>query len=70
MLAFSFPNRVISTFRSRFSILAAIAIPQYSNYTSRAYASGAAAEIASTRSAIVTSGSDPIVNAIFAETLV
>ena len=33
-------------------ILAAIAIPQYSNYTSRAYASGAAAEMASTRSAI------------------
>ena len=33
-------------------ILAAIAIPQYSDYTSRARASGAASEIASTRSAI------------------
>jgi type IV pilus assembly protein PilA len=33
-------------------ILAAIAIPQYSDYTSRAKASGAAAEIASTKSAI------------------
>ncbi len=33
-------------------ILAAIAIPQYSDYTSRAKASGAAAEISSTRNAI------------------
>ena len=33
-------------------ILAAIAIPQYSDYTSRARAAGAAAEISSTRSAI------------------
>jgi prepilin-type N-terminal cleavage/methylation domain-containing protein len=33
-------------------ILAAIAIPQYSDYTSRARASGAAAEISSTRAAI------------------
>ena len=33
-------------------ILAAIAIPQFSNYTSRARASGAAAEIASTKAAI------------------
>lgn len=33
-------------------ILAAIAIPQYSDYTSRAKAAGAAAEISSTRSAI------------------
>ncbi len=33
-------------------ILAAIAIPQYSDYTSRARAAGAAAEIASTKSAV------------------
>ena len=33
-------------------ILAAIAIPQYSDYTSRSRAAGAAAEIASTRGAI------------------
>ncbi len=33
-------------------ILAAIAIPQYSNYTSRTRAAGAAAEIASTKAAI------------------
>ncbi|MDQ1315683.1 MAG: hypothetical protein QG662_1792 [Pseudomonadota bacterium] len=33
-------------------ILAAIAIPQYSDYTSRAKAAGAAAEISSTRNAI------------------
>lgn len=39
-------------------ILAAIAIPQYGDYTSRTRAAGSAAEIASTRSAIGVCGSD------------
>jgi prepilin-type N-terminal cleavage/methylation domain-containing protein len=39
-------------------ILAAIAIPQYSDYTSRTRAAGAAAEIASTKSAIAMCHSD------------
>lgn len=39
-------------------ILAAVAIPQYGNYTSRAHAAGAAAEIASTKSAIAMCASD------------
>jgi prepilin-type N-terminal cleavage/methylation domain-containing protein len=39
-------------------ILAAVAIPQYSNYTSRARASGAIAEIASYRTAIAVCSQD------------
>ena len=39
-------------------ILAAIAIPQYSDYTSRARAAGSAAEIESTKSAIAVCNSD------------
>ncbi|MES9855869.1 MAG: prepilin-type N-terminal cleavage/methylation domain-containing protein [Sedimenticola sp.] len=39
-------------------ILAAIAIPAYSDYTSRARAAGAAAEIASTKSAIAMCNQD------------
>lgn len=39
-------------------ILAAVAIPQYSNYTSRARASGAIAELASYRTAIAVCAQD------------
>jgi len=39
-------------------ILAAIAIPQYSNYTSRSRAAGAVAELASVRSAVAVCAQD------------